>query len=241
MDLKVNGITLSAVNYKESDRILNVFTLERGKITVNARGVRKATARMKALSEPFCFAEAVLAEKNGRFTATEVNVFDTFYPLRTDVKKYYAGLCALEFTNAFFPEETVSEEQFALLVKYLKKLSEEGCEAESLLVEFLIKSVRISGYALDFSVCPRCGKEIKSRAYFSVSAGGVVCEKCVRNGDKEFSYATYDCLKKLACGEDVRDTAASETIKNCLRFFAYYVSSVAGVTLKCLPQLISLG
>ena len=83
MDLKVNGITLSAVNYKESDRILNVFTLERGKITVNARGVRKATARMKALSEPFCFAEAVLAEKNGRFTATEVNVFDTFYPLRT--------------------------------------------------------------------------------------------------------------------------------------------------------------
>ena len=128
MDLKVNGITLSAVNYKESDRILNVFTLERGKITVNARGVRKATARMKALSEPFCFAEAVLAEKNGRFTATEVNVFDTFYPLRTDVKKYYAGLCALEFTNAFFPEETVSEEQFVLLVNYLKQLSEEGCE-----------------------------------------------------------------------------------------------------------------
>ena len=68
-----------------------------------------------------------------------------------------------------------------------------------------------------------------------------MCEKCVRNGDKEFSYATYDCLKKLACGEDVRDTAASETIKNCLRFFAYYVSSVAGVTLKCLPQLISVG
>ena len=103
MDLKVNGITLSAVNYKESDRILNVFTLERGKITVNARGVRKANAKMKALSEPFCFAEVVLAEKSVRFTEKEVNVFDSFYPLRLDVKKYYAGLCALEFTNAFFP------------------------------------------------------------------------------------------------------------------------------------------
>lgn len=164
MDLKVNGITLSAVNYKESDRILNVFTLERGKITVNARGVRKANAKMKALSEPFCFAEVVLAEKSGRFTATEVNVFDSFYPLRLDVKKYYAGLCTLEFTNAFFPEETVSEEQFVLLVNYLKQLSEYGCDAESLLVEFLTKSVRISGYALDFSVCPRCGKEIDRKS-----------------------------------------------------------------------------
>lgn len=240
METKVNGITLSAVNYKESDRILNVFTLERGKITVNARGVRKANAKMKALSEPFCFSEAVLAEKAGRFTATEVNVFDSFYSLRLDVKKYYAGLCALEFTNAFFPEETASEEQFALLVNYLKKLSEDGVDAESLLVEFLIKSVRISGYALDFSSCPRCGKEIKSRAFFSVAAGGVVCENCIRGGDKEFSYATYDCLKKLARGEDVSKIATGETLKNCLKFFAYYISSVAGVTLKCLPQLISI-
>ena len=74
MNLKVNGVTLKAVNYKESDKILTVFTLERGKITVSARGVRKANARMRGLSEPFCFAETVLAEKAGRYTAAEVNV-----------------------------------------------------------------------------------------------------------------------------------------------------------------------
>ena len=238
MDVKVNGITLSAVNYKESDRILNVFTLERGKITVNARGVRKANAKMKAVSEPFCFAECVLAEKAGRYTATEVNVFDSFYSLRLDVKKYYAGLCALEFTNLFFPEETVSEEQFVLLVEYLKKLSGD-CVAESLLTEFFIKAVRISGYALDLSACPRCGGEISGKAYFSAQAGGVVCENCVKQGDREFSYATYDCLKRIADGKG-STPSDTETLKNCLKFFAYYMSSVAGVTLRCLPQFIAL-
>ena len=171
MEVKVNGITLSAVNYKESDRILNVFTLERGKLTVSARGVRKANAKMKALSEPFCFAETVLAERGGRYTAVEVNAFDTFYALRLDVKKYYAGLCALEFTNAFYPEETVSEEHFSLLVDYLKKLCDARF-AEKLLIEFLIKAVKISGYALDLTVCPICGEIIEEKVYFSAAAGG---------------------------------------------------------------------
>jgi DNA repair protein RecO (recombination protein O) len=88
MTEKVNGITLRAVNYKDSDKILTVFTLEKGKITVSARGVRKANAKMKQISEPFCFAESVLAEKSGRFTVTEINSYDAFYPIRCDLSKY---------------------------------------------------------------------------------------------------------------------------------------------------------
>lgn len=241
MEVKVNGITLSAVNYKESDRILNVFTLERGKLTVSARGVRKANAKMKALSEPFCFAETVLAERGGRYTAVEVNAFDTFYALRLDVKKYYAGLCALEFTNAFYPEETVSEEHFSLLVDYLKKLCDARV-AEKLLIEFLIKAVKISGYALDLTVCPICGEIIEEKVYFSAAAGGAVCKNCVGAGDKEFSFTTYAALRRIAREDDepAEDGEDAAALKNCLKFFAYYLSVTAGVTLKCLSALIAL-
>ena len=47
MNYKVNGITLFGVNYRESDKILTLFTLEKGKIGAAARGVRKANAKMK--------------------------------------------------------------------------------------------------------------------------------------------------------------------------------------------------
>ena len=114
MNYKVNGITLFGVNYRESDKILTLFTIEKGKIGAAARGVRKANAKMKQIAESFCFSEAVISEKSGRRTITEINSFDSFYPVRTDINKYYAGNCALEFTNAFLPEGLVSEEGFGL-------------------------------------------------------------------------------------------------------------------------------
>ena len=67
----------------------------------------------------------------------------------------------------------------------------------------------------------------------------MVCENCVKQGDREFSYATYDCLKRIADGKG-STPSDTETLKNCLKFFAYYMSSVAGVTLRCLPQFIAL-
>ena len=104
MNYKVNGITLFGVNYRESDKILTLFTLEKGKIGAAARGVRKANAKMKQIAESFCFSEAVISEKSGRRTITEINSFDSFYPVRTDINKYYAGNGALEFTTPFFPK-----------------------------------------------------------------------------------------------------------------------------------------
>ena len=237
-NVKVNGVTLKAVNYKESDKILTVFTLERGKITVSARGVRKANAKMKGVSEPFCFAETILAEKSGRYTAAEVNVFDCFYDLRLDLKKYYAGLCALEFTDAFFPEETVAEGQFALLVEYLKNL----CKSENpsvSLAEFLISALKQSGYGVGFTACFRCGGPITEKPRFSAAEGVIVCSDCARGGDREFSFETYSYLKTIAEGGDI-SAFSPETVKNGLKFFAHYLTTVAGVTLKCLPPLLTL-
>lgn len=238
MNLKVNGVTLKAVNYKESDKILTVFTLERGKITISARGVRKANARMRGLSEPFCFAETVVAEKAGRYTAAEVNVFDCFYDIRLSLDKYYAGLCALEFTDAFFPEETVSEEQFTLLVEFLKKL----CKSETpkiLLAEFFCSALKISGYGVSFSQCFRCGRAIADKVYFSASEGSVVCSDCAAGGDKEFSYDTYSYLKTVAEKGDI-SRFSPQTVTNGLKFFGHYVTTVAGVTLKCMPPLFAV-
>lgn len=235
MNLKVNGITLRAVNYKESDKILTVFTLERGKITVSARGVRKANTKMRGVAEPFCFAEIVVAEKSGRYTAAEVNVFDCFYDIRLNTDKYYAGLCALEFTDAFFPEETASEEQFTLLVEYLKALCKSDAP-KTLLAGFLYSALKISGYGVGFSQCFRCGKAIKDRVYFSAAEGSVVCADCVGGGDREFSFDTYSYLKAVAEKGDISRFTA-QTVTNGLKFFGHYVTTVTGVTLKCLSLL----
>ena len=59
MEEKLSGIVLGGVNYGENDKIINVFTLEKGVVSAKIKGVKKAGAKLKFASEPFCFAEFV--------------------------------------------------------------------------------------------------------------------------------------------------------------------------------------
>ena len=54
MDERVKGIVLRARDYKESDKILTLLTFEKGKISVKARGAKKAKSKLKAFCQPFC-------------------------------------------------------------------------------------------------------------------------------------------------------------------------------------------
>ena len=238
MTEKVNGITLRAVNYKDSDRILTLFTLEKGKITANARGVRKANAKMKQVAEPFCFAEAILAEKSGRYTITEINSFDAFYPIRMDLKKYYAGMTALELTDAILPDGLESASHFVLLVEFLKKLAYKSINSINLLVKFLYDVALEHGYSINLASCGRCGAVIEDKVFLSLKDGCCVCEECKKQGENGFSIDTYKYLKRVSEGDlDFEDT---ESAKNGLRFFAYYFSKMISLNLKCLAMLIDL-
>lgn len=238
MNYKVNGITLFGVNYRESDKILTLFTLEKGKMGAAARGVRKANAKMKQIAEPFCFTEAIVSEKSGRRTITEINSFDSFYPVRTDVIKYYSGMCALEFTNAFLPEGLVSEAHFVLLIEFLKKLAYGDYNPVDLLVKFLFDAVNENGFALNLSFCGRCGKPIENRVFLSSREGICVCENCRKEGDGGYSIDTYKYVKSIAEGKEC--SADEKTRKNGLKFFGYYIEKVSGVTIKSLSQLVSV-
>ena len=59
MEEKMSGIVLSAVSVGENDKILNIFTLEKGVVSAKIKGVKKAGAKLKFASEPFCFAEFI--------------------------------------------------------------------------------------------------------------------------------------------------------------------------------------
>ncbi len=238
MTEKVNGITVRAVGYKENDEILTVFTLEKGIITVSAKGIRKVNAKMKALKEPFCFAETVLAEKSGRYTATEVQTIDTFFSLRTDIKKYYLGTVALDYTNVFLREGMENPVYFDLLVNYLKDLTYTDINGVDLLCKFLYQALKISGYFVSLTACGRCGEVIKNKVYLSLTEGFCVCENCRKENESGFSIDTYNYLKRVCVGEYKEEK--DETRKNGLKFFNYYIKKVADTELKCLDACIEI-
>ena len=62
MEEKLSGIVLGGVNFAENDKILSVFTLEKGVVSAKIKGVKKAGAKLKFASEPFCFAQFIFSK-----------------------------------------------------------------------------------------------------------------------------------------------------------------------------------
>ena len=53
MDIVINAIVLKSVDYKDNDKILTLYSPEKGKITAGIKGVKKSGAKLKFASEPF--------------------------------------------------------------------------------------------------------------------------------------------------------------------------------------------
>ena len=106
MEVKTDAIVLKAVDYKDNDKILTLFSPSLGRITAGAKGVKKPKAKLSFSAQPFCFAEYVLAEKGGRYTVTGAYLHESFFSLLITIclpKKLLISL-----TYPFFDNNTSS-------------------------------------------------------------------------------------------------------------------------------------
>lgn len=115
----VNGIVIKRDNFLEADKWLTIFTKERGKIKILAKGLRKTTSRRSGRLE--LFNEVKLQVLEGRKTniGAEVEVIRSFSKFRTDLAKVSLVYQFAEVINLLTPEEAPRPEVFSLLHNFL--------------------------------------------------------------------------------------------------------------------------
>lgn len=175
MDLTTKGLALRATDYKENDKFVVLYTPEYGKISVHARGIRKATAKLRFAADQFCFGDYELACGGDRYTLKNCQQISSFYALREDIVAYYAACCIDEcILNC--TEEGQSEPQ--LFVETLRALEAlvDGKQPLVVVARFMLAFLQCEGFKLDFSRCSVCGE--KSRRMYVDIARGVTCEAC---------------------------------------------------------------
>ena len=128
MEIKVDALVLRTADYGESDRMLTLFTLQRGKLSAACKGVRKAGAKLRFAAQPFCFAEYVLAVRGERATVISAANTDGFYGLRSSVEKLYAAASLAAVCDALLFDGIVNEALFLYAVDALRSMCE-GNEA----------------------------------------------------------------------------------------------------------------
>jgi len=178
------ALLLRRINYGDHDLIINLFTLDRGKVSVIAKAAKKSVKRFGGILELFSALEAVIKPGRGKGLPVlqEATLVNPYANIRSDVvKTAYASYWA-ELVNAWMEEYDRQDLIFNLLGHVFTELDRGARETRALSVLFQIRFMTLSGLAPNLSKCSRCGLDFEKVAsreiYFSLSGGGIVCGGC---------------------------------------------------------------
>ena len=129
MQKKIEGIVISTVDYKESSKIINIFTKEEGIIGVIAKGSKNIKNKLRATTSKLSYGFFYINyRENSVSTLMEVDIIDNFKQIRTDLFKTNYSLYLLELTTQVYRQEK-NKNIYESLINALKRISE-GFDAD---------------------------------------------------------------------------------------------------------------
>ena len=176
MDVTTKALTLKSTDYKENDKLILLYSLDYGKITVHAKGIRKGGAKLKFAADQFCFGQFELCKTDDRFTLKTCDQLESFYSLREDIVTYYAACAVAECLASYTEEGQAEPNVFIETLKALQALVN-GVEPLSVTLRYVLAFMEMQGFKLQLNGCIACGKSSK-RLYLDLQRGGLVCDAC---------------------------------------------------------------
>ena len=173
------AVVLRKVDYGEADRILTLFTRERGKLPAIAKAVRRAKSRMSGQLDVFSHGQMLLAEGRRMDVVTQFQRISRSDGLAADLPRGAAAAVVVEVADKVLEERHPQPELFEVVVGALDHLSQPRVSARLELCDFLMQVLGELGYTPALADCARCGKPIGETGLgFSPIAGGVICADC---------------------------------------------------------------
>jgi DNA repair protein RecO (recombination protein O) len=178
------AVVLRSLRLGEADRIVHLYTRERGRIGAVAKGIRKTKSRFGGRLEPLSHVAMQLHQGSGELqTVTGVDLVRAHSAVREDSYRLNVGLIGAEAMLRLFTEQERNDRAFTALTRFLDVLEEDRTRAnrpalDSLALSFQLKLLWLSGYLPHLTSCAECGADDVPLIGYSPQAGGAVCRGC---------------------------------------------------------------
>ena len=176
---KTEAIVLRSIRYGEADRILHLYSQDRGRIGAIAKGARRVKSRLGGRLEPLSRVRLIMRQGRGDLcTVTGVDTVDAHPALRERWASLERATQACDAVLRLLDSEDPNVPAYNLLCRELQLLDRDAAAAtRAHALAFRMKLLLAAGFAPELAACATCG-EREHLSAFSASAGGVVCPGC---------------------------------------------------------------
>lgn len=229
---KIEGIIVSVVDYKESSKIINIFSPTDGVIGVMARGTKKVKSNLSGVTDKLTYGYFHIDYKENRLSnLIEVDVIDGFKKIRRNIDLISYASYLVELSSMAYRHESNSN-IYNLLIASLKKINE-GYDFEIITNILELKLLEYLGIKPVIDSCVICGSK-NDIVTISSYKGGYLCKKCVYDEVivniktikllRMFYYVDINKISKLDISDNIK--------KELNRFIDDYYDRYSGLYLK---------
>jgi DNA repair protein RecO (recombination protein O) len=193
---KTEAVVLRSIRYGEADRVLHLYSADRGRLGAMAKGARRLRSRLGGRLEPLMRVRLVLHEGRGELcTVTQVDTVHAHAALRERrsaleratqacdavlrlLESLERAVQACDAVLRLLDTTDPNRAAYNLLCNELALLDADPAAAtRAQALAFRLKLLLAAGFAPELSSCAACG-EVEHLRGFSPAAGGVVCAGC---------------------------------------------------------------
>jgi DNA repair protein RecO (recombination protein O) len=175
-----DALVLRLVDYRDSDRIVTLFTRELGTVAALARGARGSKRRFGGALEPYAIVRVELGPARGELWSLEsASVRQSFPRLLTDLARMEAAAGALLLLREAQAARQPDPALFLASVQYLALVDVAGDPERVGLLAFTLRALSLLGLAPRLDRCGRSAQPVPPgrAAYFDPALGSVVASR----------------------------------------------------------------
>ncbi len=174
-----DGLVIRECSVGESDKLLTVLTADRGKILINAKGVRSIKSKNIALCRMFTYANFEYYERNGRFWLASGSVTDSFFGLNSDIEGLSLASYICDVANEISGENAPDETLLRAMLNTLYAIEKQLRPIDQIKGAFEFFAAAHSGFLPDLDGCEKCRKTSSESVYLDVMNGSLLCSSCL--------------------------------------------------------------
>lgn len=183
---KSEALVLRVIPFRDTSKILTVYTAEHGLVSLLAKGVRGPRPRFGGALELFAVADLVYYQKDTRELQllSQALLMEPHLGLTRDLARYGYAAAVLEFLLQALSGQEPPGKLYALSLRTLEVLESFPTPSlPSLFRAFQIKAVSFLGHRPELFACVECRREGLREARFSPLLGGIACGDCAERID----------------------------------------------------------